>query len=153
MLCYTLPPYLWQAVLPSACREMNYPMLCLTNNFAASYRCHVVLIRATAFYIMLVSSSYIRIGNQLTKCNVDDSKRIKAKEIKLQFCTKYALYIHNKFFALHNTKDEYQPRCQWYRHNLSPPTSNSNSNNVNIEDLHAGSNFRQTILCGAIMGV
>ena len=83
MLCYTLPPYLWQAVLPSACREMNYPMLCLTNNFAASYRCHVVLIRATAFYIMLVSSSYIRIGNQLTKCNVDDSKRIKAKEIKL----------------------------------------------------------------------
>ena len=33
--------------------------------------------------IIYIISSYIRIGNQLTKCNMVDNKRIKAKEIKL----------------------------------------------------------------------
>ena len=39
--------------------------------------------------------SYIRTGNQLTKCNMDDNKIIKAKEIKL-----ITVFVQNmRYFA------------------------------------------------------
>jgi len=46
----------------------------------------------------IISSSYIRIRNQLTKRNMDDNKRIKAKvKIKLitVFCTIYELTVND----------------------------------------------------------
>ena len=61
----------------------------LTYLTPASIHCH-----SNETFSCIITSSHIRIGNQWTKRNMDDNKRIKAKEIKLiTVFVQYTSYI------------------------------------------------------------